>query len=41
MDSADAEDEDLVGFGEWGDTEIDEAVQKVKREIDEDFEKDA
>lgn len=32
------EDDPLAGFGAWDDTEIDEAVREVKREMDEDFE---
>lgn len=37
--SRELEDDDpLAGFGEWSDTEIDEAVREVKREMDEDFE---
>jgi predicted CopG family antitoxin len=37
--SRELEDDDpLTGFGAWDDTEIDEAVREVKREMDEDFE---
>lgn len=32
-----AGDDPLAGFGSWSDTEIDEAVREVKREMDEDF----
>jgi len=32
------DDEPLAGFGAWSDTEIDEAVREVKREMDADFE---
>lgn len=32
------DDDPLAGFGAWSDTEIDEAVREVKREMDEDFE---
>ncbi|WP_254544197.1 antitoxin VapB family protein [Halomarina pelagica] len=32
------DDDPLAGFGTWSDTEIDEAVREVKREMDEDFE---
>lgn len=35
-------DEDpLAGFGSWSDTEIDESVREVKREMDEDLEEDS
>ena len=37
--SRELEDDDpLAGFGAWDDSEIDEAVREVKREMDEDFE---
>ncbi|ELY61878.1 antitoxin VapB family protein [Natronolimnohabitans innermongolicus] len=31
------DDEPLAGFGAWSETEIDEAVDDVKRELDDDF----
>lgn len=31
------DDDPLAGFGAWSDTKIDEAVNEVKREMDEDF----
>ncbi|GAB3686427.1 hypothetical protein GCM10028857_18470 [Salinarchaeum chitinilyticum] len=35
------DDDPLAGFGAWSDTDIDDAVNEVKREMDEDFEGDS
>jgi predicted CopG family antitoxin len=32
------DDDPLAGFGAWSDTDIDESVREVKREMDEDIE---